>query len=659
MKKIVMIVMSIVIAICFFPLNSLAAGNSYGFILPLDNMNLTSNITAGFRTSSRPSHKGIDIAWSGIAGTPVKAVKSGTVIFAGWDTTGGGNTVMINHGGLATCYAHMRSLPLVKTGQQVSQGQVIGYVGTTGNSTGNHLHFEVRTGSPGSYNSYWGCSAQNPITYLKDAGGSINPPPPSQISISVKSASNITKTNATINATVNNPGGYKISAVGFQIGTTSGSYNTTKTENANLSLKTIDAWYDLNKWWTELTPNTKYYYRFFAVYNGSYYYSVESNLKTLAEPVSGIQLNKSALTLKTGATETLTCIISPSNASDKSVTWNSSNNAVATVSNGKVTGINAGNATITAKSSNGKTASCSIKVEAADIPVTAIKVEPTSLSLKIGEQAKLRSYVKPANTTNPYVVWSSNNTSVATVTAGLVTGINKGSATITVKSLSSGLTATCKVTVTSSNSNSTNGSNQPPSTPSTQEPDFAISIDADANSSNPTSPTPIINDPINTDSVSSNPVIPTPAPQPSIDKNGWIQEGGLWMYYTNNIPCKGWVKLNDVWYFLDTSTGAMKTGWQQIGSVWYYMRSSGAMATSWIQSDGLWYYMRSSGAMATGWIQSGGSWYYMRSSGAMITGWQQIGGTWYWFDSSGVMATGSQQIGSKIYQFSSSGSWIN
>ncbi len=91
-------------------------------------------------------HAGIDIAAA--SGTPIHAAAAGTVVLAGW-TGGYGNYTCIDHGGgLATCYAHQSSYA-VSSGAQVSQGQVIGYVGNTGHSFGSHLHFEVRiNGNP-------------------------------------------------------------------------------------------------------------------------------------------------------------------------------------------------------------------------------------------------------------------------------------------------------------------------------------------------------------------------------------------------------------------------------------------------------------------------------------------------------------------------------
>ncbi|HYE79727.1 MAG TPA: M23 family metallopeptidase, partial [bacterium] len=89
----------------------------------------------------RKMHTGIDIPAP--AKTPIRAAAAGTVVFAGWKN-GYGKCVIINHGrGFATLYGHM-SVIKVTNGQQLSQGAVIGGVGTTGMSTGNHLHFEVR-----------------------------------------------------------------------------------------------------------------------------------------------------------------------------------------------------------------------------------------------------------------------------------------------------------------------------------------------------------------------------------------------------------------------------------------------------------------------------------------------------------------------------------
>ena len=97
----------------------------------------------GSKSSIRKSaHTGLDIAAP--TGTPIIAASSGTVIHSGNRNNGYGNYIILSHGnGIQTYYAHCSQL-LVSNGQTVSQGQLIGKVGSTGNSTGPHLHFEVR-----------------------------------------------------------------------------------------------------------------------------------------------------------------------------------------------------------------------------------------------------------------------------------------------------------------------------------------------------------------------------------------------------------------------------------------------------------------------------------------------------------------------------------
>jgi murein DD-endopeptidase MepM/ murein hydrolase activator NlpD len=103
-------------------------------------------VTSGFGSRWGRMHEGIDIAVA--SGTPVHAAASGTVIYAGW-MSGYGNLVVIDHGnGLATAYGHNSSLS-VGQGATVGAGSVIALSGSTGHSTGPHVHFEVRVnGSP-------------------------------------------------------------------------------------------------------------------------------------------------------------------------------------------------------------------------------------------------------------------------------------------------------------------------------------------------------------------------------------------------------------------------------------------------------------------------------------------------------------------------------
>jgi murein DD-endopeptidase MepM/ murein hydrolase activator NlpD len=118
------------------------------FIAPV-NAPITSPF--GYRTDpvtgAQAFHAGIDYGAS--CGTPIRAAGTGVIISAGFNSGGYGNMTLINHGGgMSTLYGHQSSI-IVSAGQNVSQGQVIGYVGSTGKSTGCHLHFEVRVnGNP-------------------------------------------------------------------------------------------------------------------------------------------------------------------------------------------------------------------------------------------------------------------------------------------------------------------------------------------------------------------------------------------------------------------------------------------------------------------------------------------------------------------------------
>ena len=116
---------------------------------------VSGTVTSRFGARWGRNHKGLDIGAP--KGTPIKAAASGTVTVAQYGYSGGyGNYVMISHGnGIQTLYGHCNSLN-VSVGQSVSQGQVIAYVGNTGNSYGNHLHLEIRVNGV----------AQNPQNYL-------------------------------------------------------------------------------------------------------------------------------------------------------------------------------------------------------------------------------------------------------------------------------------------------------------------------------------------------------------------------------------------------------------------------------------------------------------------------------------------------------------
>ena len=168
--------------------------------------------------------------------------------------------------------------------------------------------------------------------------------------------------------------------------------------------------------------------------------------------VESVSLNVTNTELTEGEQTTLTATVNPSNATNKNVTWSSSDNAVATVDNGKVTAVKAGTATITVTTEDGnKTATCKVTVKAKTYPVESVTLDKTEAELTEGEQTTLTATVNPSNATNKNVTWSSSDNAVATVDNGKVTAVKAGTATITVTTEDGNKTATCKVTVTGKN----------------------------------------------------------------------------------------------------------------------------------------------------------------------------------------------------------------
>lgn len=109
----------------------------------------------------KPGHNGVD--WALPIGTPVLAAADGAIVKIGWDPKGYGNYVILQHNGFQTLYAHLNYV-VVKFGDNVKEGQRIGDSGTTGFSTGPHLHFELRVpGAPGAYNK----GEIDPLSFLK------------------------------------------------------------------------------------------------------------------------------------------------------------------------------------------------------------------------------------------------------------------------------------------------------------------------------------------------------------------------------------------------------------------------------------------------------------------------------------------------------------
>ena len=168
--------------------------------------------------------------------------------------------------------------------------------------------------------------------------------------------------------------------------------------------------------------------------------------------VTGVTLDKTTLSLQEGDTGNLVATVAPSTATDKTVTFASSDAAIATVDNtGKVTAVKPGAADITVTTKDGsKTAKCELTVTAKQIPVTGVTLDKSTLSLEEGATATLIATIEPSNASYKAVSFTSSDDAIATVdNDGIVTAVKAGTADITVESLMDGSkTAVCTLTVT-------------------------------------------------------------------------------------------------------------------------------------------------------------------------------------------------------------------
>ena len=160
-------------------------------------------------------------------------------------------------------------------------------------------------------------------------------------------------------------------------------------------------------------------------------------------PVSSVSISHKELSLSVNETFRLSANILPTNASDTTVYWSTSDKTVATVNNGLVRAQSGGTATITAKSkSNGKSATCMVTVH---VPVTSIFLNHSSCAVSLKNKLTLEATISPDNASNRNLIWTSSDESVATVENGIVTGLKEGITTITAETEDGGLTAACVV----------------------------------------------------------------------------------------------------------------------------------------------------------------------------------------------------------------------
>ena len=172
----------------------------------------------------------------------------------------------------------------------------------------------------------------------------------------------------------------------------------------------------------------------------------DSCLVKVTVPVTGVSLSYNEYTMGVNSQIQLEIVISPLDATNRNVLWNSSNEVVCSVENGLVTALSKGNAIITVTTEDGGfQANCVITVIQ---PVTGITLSQTNCKLtSIGESIQLEAYVQPEDASNKEVRWSSSNESICVVSQGLVVATGFGTAVVFASSVDGGYMASCIVTV--------------------------------------------------------------------------------------------------------------------------------------------------------------------------------------------------------------------
>ena len=176
---------------------------------------------------------------------------------------------------------------------------------------------------------------------------------------------------------------------------------------------------------------------------------VTANVQVTVSPVevTSITLNKTSTTIVVEGSETITATIKPAGATNKTITWASSDESIATVNNGTIVGKKVGKATITA-TCGAKSANITVTVNkkpSTTVAVKSVTLNKTSATLSIGNSTTIVATVNPDNATNKTITWTSSDTKIATVSNGVVTAVKAG--TVTITATADGKTAKCTVTV--------------------------------------------------------------------------------------------------------------------------------------------------------------------------------------------------------------------
>ncbi len=177
--------------------------------------------------------------------------------------------------------------------------------------------------------------------------------------------------------------------------------------------------------------------------------SATCNVTVTPQLATGISLNQTQATIYDGTTLQLTATVSPNNTTNKTVTWTSSNTNIATVSeNGLVTAKSPGTALITATTQDGSNLSATCRLTVQKQYASGIELNQNTLEIGVGASSTLTATISPENTTDKRVMWTSSNTSIASVAAGKVVGNSMGECIITATTLDgSNLSANCHVVV--------------------------------------------------------------------------------------------------------------------------------------------------------------------------------------------------------------------
>ena len=425
--------------------------NAESWLWPVTGGKVGHPFNCTFCTTHNGNHNGIDI--NGIpSGAPVMAIAAGKITCVNnfqsgiatcptCDMTGGGYHVEIYHGNnMYSNYCHLSGTK-VAIGSTVSQGEVIGYVGDTGNSFGAHLHLSMAytTGS----HLFWS-SPQ-----FKDPSAYISPSSSTGITLTNGAVTNISNTDAKISSTLS-PLSY-VTTCGFYIGTSPSALSkVTETINGNVN----SIWYNLAADWKPLSQGTQYYYKFYAVINGVEHQSTLSSFTTTgqAKPTfASISISKNQILVGEKVTFTFSSNNSPSYTIgiDKGTTRIDTNICTSGYTR-SFSEPGSYSAYVTASNSAGLIDSARVYFTVS-VPVAGVTLNTATTTINgIGVMEKLVGTIAPSDATNQKINWSSSNTGVATVdTAGKVTSKGYGTAVITATTEDGAKGATCTVTVKS------------------------------------------------------------------------------------------------------------------------------------------------------------------------------------------------------------------